>query len=360
MVYRGKISPETAAIARLYYEESKLTVTDIAKKLNIGRRSIYRLIENKKKEKIIKKKSNARKSKVNERQWRKIKRALKKLRLENGNFTMKNVLTAVGLSTKDISLSTISRLLKKKGYSYSPAKRKGVLTKTDTVKRLKFAREIKKNYPIDVWTTKVAFYIDAVSFYYKRNPMDYARVPRGKIWKKKNEALDINCTARGCHVGSGGKILHLLVAISYQTGVILCDQYEHMDGDFYYRYVLEKFRGAFVQSQKNSKMFVQDGDPSQNSAKANRALNTVRAKLLKIPARSPDLNPIESLFAYVKPRLHKQALEQKISTETFEQFSERVKTMIRNTNIRVINNIIASMPTRIDSVIAVKGKRTKY
>lgn len=204
------------------------------------------------------------------------------------------------LTTKDISISTISRVLKRNGYKYVQAKKKGVLSEKDTKKRLAFARNMKEKYSDDVWTRGIAFYIDAVSFYHKRNPMDHAWVPLGRVWRTTSEALDLDCTARGSHVGLGAKVLNLMVAISYDTGVILCEPYKHMNGDFYSKFIREHFRQIFQKSGKRSKRFVQDRDPSQNSAKAKKALKRVRAALFSIPPRSPDINPIESLFAYVK------------------------------------------------------------
>jgi len=44
MVFHEEISPKIAAQALLYYEESKLTVKEIAAKLKISRSSLYRLV----------------------------------------------------------------------------------------------------------------------------------------------------------------------------------------------------------------------------------------------------------------------------------------------------------------------------
>ena len=62
-----------------------------------------------------------------------------------------------------------------------------------------------------------------------------------------------------------------------------------------------------------------------NSAKARKAITKVGGMILKIPAGSPDLNPIENFFNIVAKDLKKQAVVNNIRKETFEQFSERVK-----------------------------------
>ena len=53
-------------------------------------------------------------------------------------------------------------------------------------------------------------------------------------------------------------------------------------------------------------------------------------------------------------------LTQKITRESYEQFSQRVCEIVKNVDIEVIDKIIASMNKRIDRIIANKGERTKY
>lgn len=183
------------------------------------------------------------------------------------------------ITRSEASISTINRTLKDKGFKYLNARKKGVITKKDLSLRLTFTKNMKRGYDTSVWIKKVAFYLDGVSFWYKKNPYDQARTPKGRIWRTKDEALDISCTAKGSHVGSGGKVLHILVAISFNCGVVLCQEYEHMDGTFYSKFILEHFATILERSKKRSRLFIQDGDPSQNSASARKALKKVRANL---------------------------------------------------------------------------------
>ena len=63
--------------------------------------------------------------------------------------------------------------------------------------------------------------------------MDQARAPKGRIYRKKSEGNDQYCTAKGRKVGTGGKTAKFIVAMSYKKGVVLCKQYEHMNGLFF-------------------------------------------------------------------------------------------------------------------------------
>lgn len=90
--------------------------------------------------------------------------------------------------------------------------------------------------------------------------------------------------------------------IAYSKGVILAEQYEgHLNGQKFADFVREQFSTLFQNSSnKKGKLFLQDGDPSQNSRKAQDAIAAIGARKFTIPARSPDLNPIETFFTMLK------------------------------------------------------------
>ena len=50
-------------------------------------------------------------------------------------------------------------------------------------------------------------------------------------------------------------------------------------------------------------VFVQNGDPSQDSKAAKNALDKIGAVQFSIPPRSPDLNPIENAFNLVEKKI---------------------------------------------------------
>ena len=50
-------------------------------------------------------------------------------------------------------------------------------------------------------------------------------------------------------------------------------------------------------------LFVQVGDPRQNSKIGKINIAKTGSKQISIPARSPELNPIENLFNLVKQKL---------------------------------------------------------
>ena len=153
-----------------------------------------------------------------------------------------------------------------------------------------------------------------------------------------------------------------MVVIAYMKAVILCGQYERrINGKKIANFVREHFEKTFERSANpTGKLFLQDGDPSQNSEKAKAALDTVGARLFSISPRSPDMNPIENVFNYTKDKLRQQALEQNTTFENTEEFSARVKHTLENMPIWYINKTISSMDNRISMVIKAGGKRIRY
>ena len=97
----------------------------------------------------------------------------------------------------------------------------------------------------------------------------------------------------------------------------------------------------------------------QNSESVRQALNALKAKQLKIPPRSLDVNPIEYLFHSMIEKLRQQALKQNIPHETFPEFSDRVTTTLKNFSVTEINKTVKSMNNRLQLIKELNGKRIK-
>ena len=55
-----------------------------------------------------------------------------------------------------------------------------------------------------------------------------------------------------------------MVAITHEAGVVLCDQYEKLDGQYFKNLVLKEFRGMFKKAKKGrSRLWLQDGDQAK-------------------------------------------------------------------------------------------------
>jgi trehalose utilization protein len=91
---------------------------------------------------------------------------------------------------------------------------------------------------------------------------------------------------KGKKAGSGGKVAHFMVFISYGKGdsVYFCEQYDKMYGPYFADFVKRNFRKLIRNScNPSGKMFLQDGDPSQNSAIAREAMKKLGVQVHSIP-----------------------------------------------------------------------------
>ena len=121
--------------------------------------------------------------------------------------------------------------------------------------------------------------------------------------------------------GSGGRVANFVVAVAYNKGVICCEQYlGNMNGQLFANFLRENVPQMFEHSANpKGKLFLQDGDPSQNSKEAHIAVGQVGCKLFSIPPWSPDINPIENVFHFLRKKLGEDALAKEITLKLFQK-----------------------------------------
>ena len=103
-----------------------------------------------------------------------------------------------------------------------------------------------------------------------------------------------------------------------------------------------------------------DNDLCQTSKKSLHALSEIETELHCIPARSPDLNPIEHIFHLIKKKLAKHALNLQIEKESFDEFKTRVLRCYNDIDPLIIDRTIESLPKRIDTILKGRSCPTKY
>ena len=305
------------------------------------------------------KQNKGRPKKLSPQDERSILRAVPRLQMEVGNFTSKRVQLESGIT--NVCNKTVRNVLNKGGYRYLRSRKKGLLHVKDLKARKKFCQTVRrKKLTQDIWRNGVSLYLDGKGFEYKTNPNDQARSPSARIWRKRGEGLKFKCTAKGKK--EGGIFVNFMIGIAYGKGVVLCERWMGtMTGEKFATIVKRCFSKAFQKSANpKGKLFLMDGCPRQNSKAAMREIDKLGAKVFKIPARSPDLNPIENFFNIATMKLNNDAIEKQITRESIDEFSARVTRTMRSFSSNEIDKIIDSMDKRITEVLKGKGQRTKY
>lgn len=360
-VYK-KIPISVSIHVRYLYQDMGVTVSELTRRYpQYSRTSLLR--HARKKIDDVKSdgrhKNKGRPEKVSIRDERHIIRSIKSLTEVVGTFTSVDVQRQAALNK--ISNRTVRRCMNKNKFYYLQCRRKGLLTKEDTVERVKFAKRCKK-LPPNFWTEGISFYLDGTSWVHKNNPCKQARTHRTRMWRKKGDGLKREYTAKGKKEGTGGRVAKYFVAIAHGKGVVKCIRYDdQLNGEMFANFIETYFPEMFEKGNNTTgKLFLQDGDPSQNSKAAKDAMDCLPCRLFKIPPRSPDLNPIENFFHLVGKDLKKDAIDSSIETESFNAFCERIEKTLYSFPHEVIDRTIESMSKRIDMVIANGGHRTKY
>ena len=361
MGFKRKIPLEKRVYASLLTDVCGWSIRQVAAKLGISKSSVHRFKFEIMKERRL---ANAvcgrgRPRKITPRQMRRVSRCMEHLRKTEGFFTSDRLMEEAGISKETVSGRTFRRHMNAQGYFFLNARQKGLMNQEDRRLRVAFAKETRSKYPKTIWTEGIAFYLDGVNFVYKTKPKDQAYAPRRKVWRKKSEGLKQGCVAKGRKEGTGANVVRLMVAVAYKKGVIICEEYDKMNGDFFADFVDRNFIDLYGKADKdNVDFFVQDGDPSQNSRKAKEALSRAKAKIFAIPPRSPDLNPIENLFHLTNKELRRSA--KSIDYESRDEFVARIRKTLNSIPVETIDKTIESMDKRLGLIIKNNGEKTKY
>jgi len=138
----------------------------------------------------------------------------------------------------------------------------------------------------------------------------------------------------------------------------MCKLPEGLDADTYKEILddevaqtAEEYYGGF-----GNCIFQQDGASVHTSKTVQDHMTERRIDLLPWPAQSPDINPIENLWADLKKRVAKRRRE--ITSK--EKLWEAIEEEWESTSKDQCQRLIESIPERLEAVIKNKGGHTKY
>ena len=80
------------------------------------------------------------------------------------------------------------------------------------------------------------------------------------IWRQRSIGLGLICSAKGSQTGSGGRIAHFIVAISFNKCLVLCEHYfGKISGEMFADFIHKHFEEAFEKNQQSKGQTLSSG-----------------------------------------------------------------------------------------------------
>ena len=246
-----------------------------------------------------------------------------------------------------VSAQTIRNVLKDEGLKSAVKKKKPLLKRTHIRQRLEFARKYQ-HWTVEDW--KRVVWSDETKI------NRFGSDGRKWCWKKRDSRLQpnhINMTVKH----GGGSIMVWGCMTAHGVGY-MCRIDGGMDGKLYTEILDDLLHKSveFYDMDFGDFIFQHDNDPKHTSKIAKEWLANHQVEVLDWPAQSPDLNPIEHLWGYLKRRL--ESYER--APTSMHELWRRVEEEWEKIPGAECAKLVESMPNRVSEVLKAKGGYTTY
>lgn len=282
-----------------------------------------------------------------------------KLSAQNKRFCIRAI-TSGGLETSvkvakkieddlnvKVSSRTVRRALHEAGFEAMEKQEKPKLSSKNIKARLAFAKQ-HQSWTINDW--KRVIWSDETKI------NRFCSDGRSWCWVGDGESLQPRHVKQTVKHG-GGSVVVWGCMTAYGPG-FLCK----IDGTMYqylYKQILEEDLYQTMEwygLNPEQVIFQHDNDSKHKARTAQNWLKEQEFETLVWPPQSPDLNPIEHLWALLKKRLNQYERPSNGMIELWE----RIQTEWNKIDKEACVKLIESMPNRINSVLKAKGMWTDY
>lgn len=243
-----------------------------------------------------------------------------------------------------ISDRTVRRRIAEHGLKSHFARKRPFISRVNKEKRLRFARN-HINKPLEFW--KRVVWSDESKFEL------FNRKRRLRVWRKSDEGLK-DKHLQGTMKHGGGNIMVWGCFSWFGVGNLVLIS-GIMTADGYIDILNENMEESLLKmGLEDNYIFQQDNDPKHMAKKTQAFFRACRIKPLEWPPQSPDLNPIENLWAILDNRVEKTHVTNK---QTYFAALEQAWNELDPQHLR---NLVESIPKRLQSIIEAKGGHIDY
>lgn len=342
------MAPKTTELSQAVRErvvvlrEQGNSYREIAKTLKLNHTTVYKIVQKKNETGTAENKVRSGRPKLlNGTTVRAMLREVAKSPFISSQTLAEDIATTTGVV---VTPKTVRNYLHKNEIRARAPRHKPYISEINRNKRLQFAKEYL-NKSQEFWNSVI--FSDESKFNL------FGSDGKKCVWRKKNTALDRkNMKATVKH--GGGHVMVWGCMAASGTGKMAI-----IDGIMNARGYIEILRHNLLESSTKlglgeTFVFQQDNDPKHRARLTEEWLLYNVRRRLHTPPQSPDLNPIEHMWAILDRKIRKRKFSNK--NELALVIQEEWAKIDQN----VTQNLVNSMPRRLQAVIDAKGLPTKY
>jgi transposase len=241
-----------------------------------------------------------------------------------------------------ISRWTISRIMTRNGLNRMAAFYLHDLTLEDRRQRLAFARAYSR-WTADMWERVV--FLDQASF---------ENLPSRRVgtYRRRGEGFNEQAVVPRLQAG-GGKIIVNGVISARGTGNLI-RLTRTMNAETFQEFLEDNIIPNMRELVGRNGFLLLDNAPPHRARTTTQWFQDNRVNLVRIPPRSPDLNPIEGIWRLMKQRRGNRR------TRRLNELTDLVQDLWADITREDCRRLIRSMPARIDALIQANGGYTRY
>ena len=253
---------------------------------------------------------------------------------------------ARGAGAPNISVQTIRRRLHQAGLrSRIPAEKLHLLDRHMRA-RLQWARE-KQNFTQAQWDT--CLFSDESRFCLAQGDR------RHRVWRRRHERRNALPFIRRRELfGGGGIMVWGGISKNGKTDLVIIDG--NLTARRYRDEILETHVRPYAGAVGPEFILVDDNARPHRGFQCDAYLEHEGIERMVWPAKSPDMNPIEKIWAIMKWHVHRRLRP----FHTLLDLRRIVREEWQNIPIETVNNCINSMPRRVAQCVQYNGAHTDY
>ena len=273
-----------------------------------------------------------------------------------------------------VEVTAVQKTLKANGYKWLPRSQKRKYSEEVKAQRLVFARAVTELTPTQL-RAKLSMAMDGVVF--GMPPADpterwnFCRAGEDRMWRKPSEAAlpELAGDADYAHQVPAGRSVAMWGGISC-TGVapILFHPTKKVTAEAWAKAVDSgKMRAALLSLNpgrvRGPWTVLCDNESFLTAAPSKSAHARARIELWKIPPKSPDLNPIEKFWSWLRRRLRSKDLEDAAAKKrplTKLQYRQRIRALCQSARAQQVASACAKGLRKVcEEVVRKKGAASR-